>query len=174
MKPSMNPEAEFAYGSGLINPIKATYPGLVYDIDAIDYAKLLCGEGYITDAVTQISGSKNFTCSKENSLAVGDLNYPSFGLSISLSETFSRVYRRTVTNVGSPKSTYKAKVVAPKGLKITVQPSVLSFAAIGQKLSFTVKLEGKVDEQLVASASLVWDDGTYKVRSPIVVYVKSI
>ncbi|KAF3433603.1 hypothetical protein FNV43_RR24705 [Rhamnella rubrinervis] len=173
MRSSLNPEAEFAYGSGLINPLKAPYPGLVYDIDAIDYAKVLCGEGYDSNIVEQISGSEDFKCSKANSLAVADLNYPSFALSISLSETFSRVYRRTLTNVSSPKSTYKAKVVAPKGLEIIVEPSVLSFTSIGQKQSFTVKLTGKIDE-FKASASLVWDDGTYQVKSPILVYVSII
>ncbi|KAF3433609.1 hypothetical protein FNV43_RR24711 [Rhamnella rubrinervis] len=87
-------------------------------------------EGYDTERVQQISGSKDFKCSKANSLAVGDLNYPSFALSIPPSDTFSRVYRRIVTNVGSPKSTYTAKVVAPKGLRIAVQPSVLSLTSI--------------------------------------------
>lgn len=61
--------------------------------------------------------------------------------------------------------TYKAKAVAPKGLKITVQPT-----SIGQKLSFTVTLEVKIDE-LMVSASLVWKDGIYQVRIPIVVFV---
>lgn len=38
MSPILNPEAEFAYGAGLINP------GLVYDISEADYIKFLCEE----------------------------------------------------------------------------------------------------------------------------------
>ncbi|MCI53678.1 cucumisin-like, partial [Trifolium medium] len=45
MSSALNPEAEFAYGAGLINPVKAANPGLVYDISEADYAEFLCGEG---------------------------------------------------------------------------------------------------------------------------------
>lgn len=44
MSPILNPEAEFAYGAGLINPVKAVNPGLVYDISEADYIKFLCEE----------------------------------------------------------------------------------------------------------------------------------
>ncbi|XP_024927666.2 subtilisin-like protease SBT3 [Ziziphus jujuba] len=77
---------------------------------------------------------------------------------------------KTVTNVGPSNSTYKAKLVAPKGLKVVVSPSILSFTSIGQKLSFSLKLEGKLD-RLISSASSLWDDGTFQVRSPIIVYI---
>ncbi|XP_015876858.3 cucumisin [Ziziphus jujuba] len=165
----INPDAEFAYGSGLINPIKALYPGLVYDTDELDYVKFLCGEGY--DKILQnITGNDKLKCTKGSSISATDLNYPSFALSTLPSQSITHVFYRTVTNVGSANSNYKAKVVAPQGMNVIVSPSVLSFTSIGQKLSFSVELKGKIDG-IIASASLVWDDGTFQVRSPIVVCI---
>nr|POE96266.1 hypothetical protein CFP56_54051 [Quercus suber] len=45
----------------------------------------------------------------------------------------------TVTNVGSPMSTYKSIMKAPRGLKILVIPNVLPFDSVGQKISFKPK-----------------------------------
>ncbi|KAH7537184.1 hypothetical protein FEM48_Zijuj03G0065200 [Ziziphus jujuba var. spinosa] len=171
MSSKINPEAEFAYGAGLINPVKAPYPGLVYDADELDYVKFLCGEGYSNDEILQsITGNDKLKCSKGSSRSATDLNYPSFALSTLPSQSITHVFHRTVTNVGSANSKYKAKVVAPQGINVIVSPSVLSFTSIGQKLSFSVELKGKIDG-IIASASLVWDDGTFQARSPIVVYI---
>ncbi|XP_060671706.1 cucumisin isoform X3 [Ziziphus jujuba] len=171
MRSDLNPESEFAYGSGLLNPIKAPFPGLIYDIEELDYVRFLCGEGYNTKLVQIITGNISIECPKgTNETIIIDLNYPSFALSTPASESFSRVFHRTVTNVGSPTSTYKANLIGPLGINITVEPSVLSFTSLGQKLSFALKIEGKLDGFL-ESASLLWDDGTFQVKSPIVIYV---
>ncbi|CAJ1970960.1 unnamed protein product [Sphenostylis stenocarpa] len=168
MSPTLNPEAEFAYGAGQINPIKAVNPGLVYDISEADYVTFLCGEGY-TDKMLRILTKDHSRCSKHaKQEAVYDLNLPSFALYVNVS-SFSRVYHRTVTNVGSKTSSYKAKVVSPSLLDIQVKPNVLSFTSIGQKKSFSVIIEGSINADIL-SASLVWDDGTFHVRTPIVVY----
>ncbi|KAH7537188.1 hypothetical protein FEM48_Zijuj03G0065600 [Ziziphus jujuba var. spinosa] len=90
-KPSsskINPVAEFAYGSGLINPIRSLYPGLVYDADEHDYVK-------------------------------------------------------TVTNVGSANSTYKAKVVAPKGLNVVVSLAFYLSHLLGKSYRLPSSLKGK-------------------------------
>ncbi|KAL8539127.1 hypothetical protein ACS0TY_000930 [Phlomoides rotata] len=121
----------FASGSCNIDPVKAKFPGSVYD-----------------------------------------LNYPAFvvifvGSNTSIS--MNAVFHRTVTNVGSPLSTYKVAVEAPAFLHIHVQPSELSFTSAGEKQSFVVT----VNATIVAtdlSGSLVWDDGVHKVRSPVIAF----
>ncbi|KAK3034952.1 hypothetical protein RJ639_032352 [Escallonia herrerae] len=83
-------------------------------------------------------------------------------------KTFNRNFTRTVTNVGSPMSTYRVTIKAPDALKISVEPAVLAFTSLGQKLPFVVKVQGLIGRTRV-SASMVWDDGEHTVRSPIVV-----
>lgn len=168
MSAGTNPEAEFAYGAGQINPLKAINPGLVYDANETDYMTFLCAQGYNSTTLRLVTGD-NSSCSKVNNGTPWDLNYPSFALSTS-SETINRTFTRTVTNVGSPASTYKHKIAAPAGLKIRVDPETLSFAYLDQKLQFTVTVEGSLNGKAKVSASLLWDDGEHEVRSPIVVY----
>jgi hypothetical protein len=172
MSAKKNPEAEFAYGAGNINPLRALNPGLIYDIHALDYIKVLCADGYNTKLLHLVTGD-NSSCSGATKGAVFDLNYPSFAILLSSFKSFSQVYHRTVTNVGSPMSTYKAIVTSTTtGLRIKVNPSVLAFTSLGQKLSFALTIEGMPNKDIV-SASLVWDDGKFQVRSPIVVAVST-
>ncbi|KAG6621225.1 hypothetical protein I3842_Q027800 [Carya illinoinensis] len=168
MSAGKNPEAEFAYGAGNINPSKAPNPGLIYDIDAVDYIKFLCGLGYNTKSLQLLTGD-NSSCSDAINGTVNDLNYPAFALSTPPLTSINRVFNRIVTNVGSPTSTYKAILNYPLGLRIKVTPSILSFTTLGQKLPYTLSIEGTIDKFIV-SASLTWDDGTFQVRSPIAVF----
>ncbi|KAL7107730.1 hypothetical protein ACP275_06G073400 [Erythranthe tilingii] len=169
MSVKTNTDAEFAYGSGQIDPLKAKSPGLVYDIAESDYVKFLCGQGYSSKSLQLVTGDKT-TCTAANNTTVYDLNYPSFSVSAAASGgTVTRVFHRTVTNVGSPNSTYKAVVAAAVGLSIQVQPSTLSFKSVLEKQSFAVTVTATVSGA-VLSGSLVWDDGTYQVRSPIVAH----
>ncbi|KAK3034946.1 hypothetical protein RJ639_032346 [Escallonia herrerae] len=163
-----SPEAEFAYGAGHINPLKAVNPGLVYDAGVVDYIKFLCGQGYNTTDLRLVTGDSS-TCTKATTGLVWDLNLPSFALSAVPLHTFNRKFTRTVTNVGSPMSTYRVTIKAPDSLKISVEPAVLAFKSLGQKLPFVVKVQGLIGRTRV-SASMVWDDGVHTVRSPIVVY----
>ena len=163
-----NVDVEFAYGSGQIDPIKAAQPGLVYDAGEVDYISFLCGQGYSSKSLQLITGYNN-TCSGVSNGTVWDLNYPSFALSGESGTSLMRTFKRTVTNVGTPVSTYTAIVSAPSGLNITVDPRVFSFKSAGQKQSFTVTVAATVGTK-VLSGSLVWDDGTVQVRSPIVAY----
>ncbi|XP_031274042.1 cucumisin-like [Pistacia vera] len=174
MSSKSNPEAEFAYGAGQINPIKALNPGLVYDAEAIDYIKFLCGQGY-NNSILQLVTGDNSSCSETINGTVWDLNYPSFAISANTSGSgnISHVFNRVVTNVGSPSSTYKASVTAPERLKIQANPDTLNFTFLGERQAFTLTIEGAMVQSIV-SASLVWDDGVHQVRSPIIVYLDYI
>ncbi|XP_054796520.1 cucumisin-like [Prosopis cineraria] len=167
LNPRINRDAEFAYGAGQIDPVKAVNPGLVYDAGEIDFVRFLCGQGYSTRTLQLVTGDSS-SCSV--SAKASDLNYPSFALpthpsNVNVGGNFSR----TVTYVGSEKSTYKATVTGPPGLKIQVNPNVLSFTSRGERQSFVLSVEGSLEASIV-SASLVWSDGDIQVRSPIVVF----
>ncbi|KAK2968582.1 hypothetical protein RJ640_009410, partial [Escallonia rubra] len=153
-----SPEAELAYGAGHINPLKA------YMMQVFCAGKAIIPQIY--DLLPEIACS---TCTKATTVLVCDLNLPSFALSAVPLQTFNRNFTRTVTNVGSPMSTYRVTIKAPDALKISVEPAVLAFTSLGQKLPFVVKVQGLIGRTRV-SASMVWDDGVHTVRSPIVVY----
>ncbi|KAJ9160209.1 hypothetical protein P3X46_025630 [Hevea brasiliensis] len=169
MTTAANSDAEFAYGSGHINPVKAIDPGLVYDAEEIDYVKFLCGQGYNATQLQLVTGD-NSTCSEETNGTVWDLNYPSFALSTLSGQSVTRIFHRTVTNVGSSSSTYKAIVNPTEGLNIQVQPNVISFQSLGEKQSFVVTVEAALNTTAI-SGSLTWDNGVHQVRSPIKAYV---
>ena len=169
LSPRINRDAEFAYGAGQIDPSKAVNPGLVYEAGEIDYVRFLCGQGYSSRTLQLLTGD-NSSCSESTYGTAKDLNYPSFALQATPSKSnVSGSFNRTVTNVGSSTSTYKAIVTAPQGLKIQVNPSALSFTSLGQKQTFVLTIDGTLEESVV-SASLVWDDGEFQVRSPIIVF----
>ncbi|KAJ8635484.1 hypothetical protein MRB53_009751 [Persea americana] len=172
INPRKNVDVEFAYGAGQINPVKAVNPGLVYDANKDDYIQFLCNEGYTAEEIKLISGA-NIQCRKTNRTA-GDMNYPSIQLLVHKNMTFSRKFSRSVTNVGTPVSTYKAAMKQLTGLQIAVSPSILPFKSVNEKHSFVVTITGKVLSDVnVISTSLVWSDGVHSVRSPIVVYTNS-
>lgn len=165
-----NPDQEFAYGSGNINPTNATDPGLVYELELQDYLKMLCAEGFDTQLLTKISGQKNITCSERTE--VKDLNYPTMTTFTTALKPFNVTFTRTVTNVGLPNSTFKASVVPLRPeIQISVEPEVLTFGLLKEKKTFVVTISGKgLKDGSVVSSSLVWSDGSHSVRSPIVAY----
>ncbi|RID79266.1 hypothetical protein BRARA_A02017 [Brassica rapa] len=168
----MTTEAEFAYGSGHVNPTAAVDPGLVYDIAKEDYLNMLCSLDYSAKGISTLAGG-DFTCSEKSKLTMRDLNYPSMTAKVPASSSSSDItFSRTVTNVGRNISTYKAKLTGNPKLSITVEPQTLSFKSSWEKKSFTVTVSGKSLAQIsgIVSASLVWSDGSHNVRSPIVVY----
>jgi hypothetical protein len=170
MSAEKNPEVEFAYGAGNINPLKVLYPGSINDIKSFDYIQYLCSQGYSTELLRNVTRDNFTVCFEAADEKVFNLNYHSFSLSMSHSEYIRHVFHWTVTNVGSPNSTYKAVVTTPDGIRIKVELVVLSFISLGQKLRFTLTIKGTV-HKFIVSSSLVWDDRTFQVRSPIVVAV---
>ncbi|CAH2035943.1 unnamed protein product [Thlaspi arvense] len=162
---------EFAYGAGHVDPIAALNPGLVYELVKADHIAFLCGLNYTSETLKLISGEA-VTCS--GTVLPRNLNYPSMSAKIPASNSsFTVNFKRTVTNLGTPNSTYKSKIVLNHGskLKVKVTPSVLSMKSMNEKQSFTVTVSGSdLDSELPSSANLIWSDGTHNVRSPIVVY----
>ena len=57
MNSSKNKDAEFAFGSGHINPVKAVNPGLVYETLEQDYIIMLCSMGYDESNIGKIYGN---------------------------------------------------------------------------------------------------------------------
>ncbi|MBA0553248.1 hypothetical protein Golob_012444 [Gossypium lobatum] len=159
----------FAYGSGHVRPNRAMDPGLVYDITVNDYFNFLCARGY-NQSLLRLFSDKPYACPK--SYGVMDLNYPS----ISVSQlNGSMTVRRTVKNVGSARSTYKARVRSPAGVTVSVKPSTLKFEKIGEEKKFEVKFElnkNNAKSEDYVFGELLWSDGNHYVRSPIVVKYK--
>ncbi|XP_017969733.1 PREDICTED: subtilisin-like protease SBT1.1 [Theobroma cacao] len=158
----------FALGSGHVDPERASDPGLIYDISPKDYIYYLCSLKYNASQISLFVD--NFTCPKHAIMQPGDLNYPSFAVNFKSSAAENVTYKRTVTNVGTPKSTYKVLVEEPKGVSVIVKPKILTFKMLGEKLSYKVTFIGLKRTKPVAASSfgsLVWVSGKYRVRSPI-------
>lgn len=159
-------EREFAYGSGLLNPSTAVKPGLVFDASEEDYVNFLCKQGYNTTTVRLVTGDRS-VCKSTKPGRGWNLNYPSFSLPIEESHKILGKFTRTVTNVGSPNSTYQI-LITPDSINVTVKPSVLSFTSVGEKKSFVVIVTGPRIAQLpIISGSLIWGDGVHVVRTPL-------
>ena len=88
MTTDSSPEAELAYGAGLVNPLGARYPGLVYDASEADYVAFLCAQGYNASQLATLTGrsAKQAAAAcpasaKEGAarsgVAIGGLKYPS-------------------------------------------------------------------------------------------------
>ncbi|KAK1353824.1 Xylem serine proteinase 1 [Heracleum sosnowskyi] len=154
----------FSYGAGHVQPNRAMNPGLVYDLTVDDYLTFLCSLNYNQSQITLFS-EEPYSCPKKISLT--DFNYPSItipNLNGSITVT------RKVKNVGSP-GTYKARVVRPSGITVSVQPKSLKFDKIGEEKSFKLKLKLKQTSAAkeYVFGKLIWSDGKHNVRSPIVV-----
>ena len=127
-----------------------------------------------TSNILKIISGETVTCPEEKEYQTRNLNYPSMSAKLSkTNSSFTISFNRTVTNVGTPTSTYKSQIVLNHGTKLSVKvsPDVLFMKSVNEKQSFTVTVSGSnIDPKLPSSASSIWSDGTHKVRSPIVVY----
>ncbi len=151
----------FDVGAGHIDPNRAIDPGLVYDVDFLDYAAYLCGLDDPpfppTDcAILAIAG---FSSDGR------DLNIPSIGIAELIS---GDVITRRVTNVG-PASMYTATVSAPFGLDVVVSPTSLSLnSGESAEFSLTFRRQGAALDTW-SFGRLSWSDDTRTVASPIAV-----
>jgi subtilisin family serine protease len=140
----------FVQGAGQVAPAKFFEPGLLYLNARPDWLAYLAGIGFDTGVPALDPSNLNLA-----SIAVGTLAAP---------ETITREV--TSTQAGD----FTASIEGLAGISATVKPQVLSFAAAGEKQSFTVTL-ARTDARLdgYATGSLVWSSGSTLVRSPIAV-----
>ncbi|XP_047340321.1 subtilisin-like protease SBT4.3 [Impatiens glandulifera] len=174
MNNKYNPDAELGHGAGHIDPLKAVYPGLVYETSIDEYFNLFCTLGSEGEKLRKMFGSKQ-TCPKGIRLSAKDLNYPTMTAPVTKNSSFNIQFSRVVTNVGCVNSTYHAQVSkGDNGISINVEPSILSFITLNERKNFVVTVTGQWLNQDHLSYSLVWFDGTHSVRSPIILYQSSI
>lgn len=180
IKDGNKPAGVFAIGAGHVNPQKAINPGLVYNIQPVDYITYLCTLGFTRSDILAIT-HKNVSCSGILRKNPGfSLNYPSISVIFKRSKTTEMITRR-VTNVGSPNSIYTVNVKAPDGIKVIVNPKRLVFNRLDQTLSYRVwfvlkkRNRGK-REATFAEGQLTWVNSRnlmQRVRSPISVTLKN-
>ncbi|KAL9304953.1 Subtilisin-like protease SBT1.2 [Arabidopsis thaliana] len=180
IKDGNKPAGVFAIGAGHVNPQKAINPGLVYNIQPVDYITYLCTLGFTRSDILAIT-HKNVSCNGILRKNPGfSLNYPSIAVIFKRGKTTEMITRR-VTNVGSPNSIYSVNVKAPGGIKVIVNPKRLVFKHVDQTLSYRVwfvlkkkNRGGKVAS--FAQGQLTWVNShnlMQRVRSPISVTLKT-
>ncbi|XVE77033.1 hypothetical protein DITRI_Ditri13aG0029600 [Diplodiscus trichospermus] len=164
----------FAFGSGHVDPEKASDPGLIYDITPEDYQNYLCSLNYYSASEIALFAEDGFTCPKTPTMQPGDLNYPSFALNFRRNNRRRNAvtFRRTVTHVGIRDATYVVKGNAPNGVSMMIEPEILRFEKAGQKLSYKITFtENKgTTSQEFSYGFIDWSySDIYRVRSFIAV-----
>jgi hypothetical protein len=163
------PATPLDVGAGHVDPAKAVDPGLVYDLTTADYVDFLCAINYSPSQIATLTKRSSDGCVANRTYAESALNYPSFAVAFPAAGGTVK-HTRTVTNVGQP-GTYKVTASAAAGstaVKVSVEPSTLSFSKAGEKLSYTVSFTAPA----MASGTngfgrLVWSSDHHVVSSPI-------
>ena len=164
----------FDFGAGHVDPSGRTSaegslfnPGLVYEAGLFEYAAFTCG----AEAAIFSPGTCDFLASLGLPLETYNLNYPSIGVS---EVPGSKTVIRTVTNVSTRTTTYRAKVDKPVGFDVSVSPNRIRLAP-GESATFEVAFT--VQAAPVGEwrfGSLTWESERNKVRSPIAVKAAAI
>ncbi|KAG6397941.1 hypothetical protein SASPL_139391 [Salvia splendens] len=175
----------YIHGSGHVDPNRSLDPGLVYDLETLDYLGFLCTIGYDSKRISVFSkDASSLDCDALGFKNPGNLNYPSFSVVFNSGEGVI-TYKRTVTNVGkTAEAVYEVGVAAPPGVEVSVSPSKLVFSEKGEKLSYEVTFKSGADSVDAAGFAVVggakssfgwleWSDGGgHRVRSQIAVLWK--
>ena len=156
------PATPFDYGAGHIVPNAALRPGLVYDVNDVEYDAFACGvesPGVTSERCAELAtGGVSF--------AAEDLNQPSIAVARLAN---SRTVSRRVTNPGDTTVNYTATVTAPPGMSMSVSPTSLAVGP-GESASFDVTLgylDGPLD--LWRFGALTWQGNAAAVRSSVAV-----
>ncbi|WMV35528.1 hypothetical protein MTR67_028913 [Solanum verrucosum] len=153
-----------AIGSGHVNPSKASNPGLIYDINPMNYTQYLCGLGYTNMEIGFIA-HQIVNCSLISSISEAELNYPSY--SIILGAEIQK-YTRIVTNVGDGNTTYFVSITQIPGVHTLVEPTKLVFTEVNQQARYMISFTrtGEISGHFV-EGSISWISDNHVVRSPI-------
>ncbi|XP_057444733.1 subtilisin-like protease SBT1.7 [Lotus japonicus] len=158
------PGTPFDFGAGHVDPIPALNPGLIYDLTADDHLNFLCSLNY-TPEMIEVVAKRKYVCDGK----IHYFNYPSFAVIFEAGDNGTQVKQmRTLTNVGAT-GTYKVSVQTNiPGIKIRVEPEVLSFG-VKEKKSYTVTFNasGVKPQKTPGFGRLEWFNGKNVVRSPI-------
>ncbi|XP_057517967.1 CO(2)-response secreted protease-like [Amaranthus tricolor] len=163
----------YDFGAGEVRPTQGLQPGLIYDVDTLDYLNFLCYLGYDLSKIKLIAGKlpSGFSCPKNSSPSmVSNINYPSIVVSMNATTKTVEV-NRTLTNVGE-EAVYTLTIDKPTGVEVTVSPNELKFTAktkvLEYKVTFTTS-SSSVKGDLFGA--ITWKSNKYKVRSPFVVII---
>lgn len=161
-----HPASYYRMGSGHVDPMKATDPGLVYDLERKDYIGFLCGLGYSDEKMEAVT-HEQVSCSTIETIDQSGLNYPS--ISVSFEGSSKVTVKRTVTYVGDGAEKYKVNTNTRKGFDMSVEPNTLEFTKTGERKSFEVILARTVGGKDGIEGEISWISDKHVVRSPIVV-----
>eukprot|EP00253_Pinus_taeda_P032937 PITA_32937 len=167
-----NAGTPFDFGAGVVNPIGALQPGLVYETSTDDYFHFLCNYGLDTENIKLIAANKTYRCPSGAKVdLISNMNYPSIAISKLNIVNGSTIVSRSVTNISPDLApTYKVTIGAPPGLSVKVSPQILQFSQTSKKLSFDVVFKAtKVATKGYVFGTLVWSDGKHNVRTPFAV-----
>ncbi|MEP6666263.1 MAG: hypothetical protein ABJA81_07445, partial [Nocardioidaceae bacterium] len=146
-------------GAGEVEPGSVLDPGLVYGADKDNWFEYLRALGLTYADGSPLSG---------RDVDAVDLNAPSVAIGSLVGE---ETVTRSVTNVGSERDTYTAKVEGVHGIAVSVAPASVTLRP-GQTASFDVSFSARrsAHYERFAKGSLTWrDQNGHVVTSPIVV-----
>ena len=166
------PGTPFDFGSGVVNPIKALQPGLVYETSTEDYLGFLCNYGLTSKQIKIIAGNETYQCPSGAKVdLISNMNYPS--IAISMLDKGSTTISRSLTSLNPDQaSTFKVTIDGPPGLDVKVSPQTLQFSKTSSKLSFNVVFTtSNVATKGYVFGTLTWNDGKHNVRTPFAVNI---
>ncbi|KAL3627424.1 hypothetical protein CASFOL_028787 [Castilleja foliolosa] len=130
---TLYPAAPFGFGAGLVDPIRALDPGLVFSTGYEDYLNFLCSLPN-TDA-EKVRVATGGTCAAAFSTPF-DLNQPSVTIT---ALSGMRMTQRVVKNVASKPETYLCAVLPPNGVTVKVDPPWFTLAP-GESQTLEIRL----------------------------------
>ncbi|XP_073059984.1 subtilisin-like protease SBT2.4 isoform X2 [Primulina eburnea] len=122
---TLYPAAPFGFGAGLVDPIRALDPGLVFATGFEGYLSFLCSLPNADPSAVKIATGGS--CG-QSFINPSDLNQPSVTITALYGK---RTVNRVVKNVASKPETYLSAVLVPKGVRISIDPPWFTIAPGG-------------------------------------------